>query len=327
MPSIQTYNMHSNPGPNKAKGGRGGPFSNLVLDPCNADLTGLPDSYVGRTVPYRCKGIYTVTTDSSGNGAFFFTPRVTGGMYTSPTFTAGAVSAWGSATQVDKGTVIELELKTYRVIGGCVKVKYIGAEQTTAGRVVMLPTEALATADMQVAPSVWMADPDSRTYAADECDKEMRLWPFDAPVFQTASNSNQNYLYFPCAVVGITGAPPSTAALSIDVTLIIEYLPTATALSVNIAESYPSNPVDLAAATNAGAHVHDDPGAQKLRRDTVDHTFNTMGSLLSLGGMGAAGAAVAQAPAAFRNARRALKGVVQGTSGGKKPKNKKKLKK
>lgn len=289
---------------------KAGAFSALVLDPCNAELVGMPDNYVGPTVPFRCKGDFTVASDANGYAVALCSPSVSVGYYNAATVTSGAVSAWGTAVALDKATALASEYSTYRVIGGCVKIGWIGASQTAAGRVVIMRTEQQAAAALLTSPSSWMADPvNSRVYTSEQLETEpveLRLHPFDGPVFNTTANSILNYLYFPCCVIGVMGAPNSTTVLSVDYTLIIEYVPVLTSLSNNMAKVYPSNPLDLAAGYNAAAHPHSDADARRKRRAAVDDTFRSMGALLSLANP-SLGQALMNAPASYRQVRKTVK--------------------
>jgi hypothetical protein len=176
--------------------------------------------------------------------------------------------------------------------------------------VVVYRTEQTATSGLFTAPSTWMADPvNARVYPASsllDTPVEVRLWPFDGPVFQTSANANQHYLYQPCLAVGVLGAPASTACLAIDYTLIIEYVPLPTAISLNLATMTPSNPIDLAAGHNAGALSFSDSGVKGMRRKMVDDTFNQMGMMLGFANP-SLGQLVASVPNTVRTIKRAVK--------------------
>lgn len=285
-------------------------YSELVLDPCYADLTGLPDAYVGATVPYRAKCETICTSNAAGDAGAICNTNLSAAVYNSPTFVANAVTTWGTAVACDKAATIAAEFSTMRILGACVKVSWIGPAQTCAGRVVLYRTEQTATSSLYSSPSTWMADPvNARVYPASsllDTPVEVRLWPFDGPVFQTYANSNQHYLYQPCLAVGVLGAPASTACLAIDYTLIIEYVPLTTALSLNIASMTPSNPFDLAAGHNAGSVAFPDAGAKALRRKMVDDTFSQMGMILGITNPNL-GNLVASLPNTVRTVRRAVK--------------------
>lgn len=287
------------------------PFAELVLDPCAAELTGLPDNYVGRTIPFRIKDTFTLTTNSSGEAAGIANPRFNEGFYTG-TFTSNAVSAWGTAAAMDKSVALAADMKTHRILAGCVKVQYIGADQTAAGRVVMYVAENLATTDLQVDPRDLMNDGvNGRTYEVGELPKEVRLAPFDGPVFQTVANGGNNYFYFPSVFIGLVGAPVSTLCLSIEFTLILEYIPVATGLSINSAQMYPSHPVGLAAAYNASGEKHISEGSLKKRRDMVDATFQALGMVARNSGYPMLAKTISSTPMAMRAARKTVKQIAK----------------
>ena len=233
-----------------------------------------PDMCAEPTIPYTAITRFFVQTNGSGEAAFTIAPGKLEEMYyNAPTFTASAVSAWGTAgDSTPMASLLAGTVLLYRVIGAHVKVSYVHSHFEDYGAMSLKQAPSNSSAWPQVSndptgfndmamASIYGPIRDGGYFVCGPATPHAYDWHNINADESSNTRSWSNYYGF------VDGAPASTRVLMVEVTQRLELRANSGAWALLATPPAPDHPA-LRGAINT-AH-------SKLSKGHVDIGFGTI---------------------------------------------------
>lgn len=229
------------------------PYVEALIDPRNAAGVRMPDNYKSGTTALKLVEEFTVTTNGGGSMMFGVQPGVNRSIINSAV--VGVTSAVSETyVQHPDYTAFTGAHLYARVLFYMVEITYIGAEQTSAGRLCCVNT--VGTNHYQSVDITTMFD-DAGCVMAAQQGMSCIVRPFQEPRLADASTLGWATDYLQVMYFAVTGAPISTTVFDVRVSKFVEGVPLRTSLMRGMVSVEPSVPNALAIAANIGTDQAD----------------------------------------------------------------------
>lgn len=223
-------------------------YAAMLADPLHAPVVGKPDYNALATNVCRVRDVVDVITNSSGQAAMALGAGVFVSDRTAPTITAGAVSAWGTATSSSHGSSISTDSNLYRTLCHVVEWQPTLSDLNASGKV-FIGSYVAGLSDIPLQTLASFFDDDGLTATAKDnltfINRPMGELPFHS------TNSVEPAPSFAQVVVIITGMPPTAQTVGqLIVTRIVEMIPNGVTLARFSATHTPCDLMDCCCAAN-----------------------------------------------------------------------------
>lgn len=216
------------------------PFARLMADPLEGPLVGRPDDNSVGSIVRRDIQVNTITIGTGGNYLYSLGP----GLYASAVNYSGLNASDTTVTTV-AGTAntatyasLSADFPYLRPLAYVVEVRYIGAEQVAAGRLVLAETSEATLPNTDIALLFDNAEAYTGALKDGGCAV---LRPYRTPTFAAIASSQVSN--FPYLHIGILGSPLGQV-VEVTITRVVELLPAQA--SIRFQDSVPC-PCDMVA--------------------------------------------------------------------------------
>lgn len=225
------------------------PYFDVCNDPWSAKAVGLPDEYMGATLPLKMRSSVTLTTNASGMAALGLQPVFATPILSPTGFTgvSSTITAWGGAPAAldDWASTVTPNMIAHRAISLGVCVSYIGPEASAAGEIIITTTTGLTSTEQSLNVSDWRDQQGAVSQNVPFITKPVccAVSNFDRPPFNALSNGFTRY--FPSIWIGVIGGPVG-ATFRVDLVYNFEFLPLSTSGMHQMANVTPHDDVSMA---------------------------------------------------------------------------------
>jgi hypothetical protein len=229
------------------------PFVEAMIDPRSASGMRLPDNFKSGSTAMKLVEEYVITTSGFGHAFFGVHPGLAQSWITNAvtTTTTGATE---TITAHPDYTAYNLAHSLARPLMYMVEITYIGAEQTSAGRLCCVNTAG--TGQYLSTDISTMFDDAGCVMAAHE-GMSCIVRPYQDPRFEPTSEVKLGALHLPVMYFALMGAPTSTTVFDVRITKFLEGVPLRTSLMRGMTAIEPAVPNALAIAANVGTDQAD----------------------------------------------------------------------
>lgn len=229
------------------------PYVEALIDPRTASGVRMPDNYKSGTTAMKLVEEFTVTTNGGGSAMFGVLPGISRSTLSSAV--VGVTSAVTETyTQHPDYAGYNGSHFYGRVLFYTVEIIYIGAEQTSAGR--MCCVSSVGAAQYQNVDITTMFD-DSTCVMPSQAGMHCIVRPFQEPRLTDTASTSWGADYLHVMYFAMVGCPVSTTLLDVRVTKFVESVPLRTSLMRGMVAVEPAVPNALAIAANIGTEQAD----------------------------------------------------------------------
>lgn len=229
------------------------PFVEAMIDPRLAPSVRVPDNFKSGTTAIKLVEEYTVSSNAGGFALFGQHPGLVRSSITN-TFTGNSSSVAESYGNHPDYTAFLAAHSKARVVMYMVEITYIGAEQTSAGRLCCVSVTGI---DSYLGVAVDSMFDDATCVMPAQAGMSCIVRPYQDPRFEhvddlTFGANHLHVMYF-----GLAGAPVSTNLFDVRVTKFLEGVPKRNSLMRGMTAVEPAVPNALAIAANIGTETAD----------------------------------------------------------------------
>lgn len=229
-------------------------FALMMASPARNPAARLPDEYVGETSLIKLKYSRTIDADPQGNLAFAIRPQLDEFQYAAASTDNGDKTiTWGNPEAHPDYDSFKDESVRMRFLAAEAEFSYIGAEQTSAGRLSLLRSEASTPATWEVKQDAHFNDLESHVLSVHSIKSQTLsaiLTPYDRPSF-VGNVSTDHATYFPSLTIVGAGLPAAggtatTPVLQMTVSVCIEFVTKPQSLLRHHQRAAPVAPMQIA---------------------------------------------------------------------------------
>jgi hypothetical protein len=243
-------------------------YALMCASPAKNPAARLPDEYVGETSIIKLKFARTIASDGAGKLAFALFPDLSGVQYAGAVIAGDAIT-WNAGTQHPDYVAFNNESVRMRFLAAEAELSYVGAEQTSAGRLSVMRSEAVA-GSFEADITAHFDDLESHNLSVHAIkDKQLSviLNAYDRPVF-LGNGTPDHSRYFPCITMVGTGLEFSKPVIQLTYTVAIEFVSKPTSLLRHHQRLAPVAPNQAAEVARMLADApHTGVGAAEERED------------------------------------------------------------
>lgn len=229
------------------------PFVEAMIDPHATAVMRVPDGFKSGTTALKLVQEFTLSTNASGALFFGVGPGLARSLM-SNTLT-------GTTTSATEGYTAHPDAASYytghtfaRIVSYLVDITYIGAEQTSAGRLCCVNTVwdgNYTSTDINT-----MFD-DATCVMPAQKGMSCIVRPYQEPRFEDCTGTSFGKAALQCMYFALAGGPASTVAIDVRITTFIEGVPQKTSLMRGMAAVEAYVPNAMAIAANIGTDSAD----------------------------------------------------------------------